>query len=108
MINSMEKPILTLVVPCWGRPARTRRLINNVLAQTENNWEAFIIGDGCPIFQTLIDSGEADFYMNLAKEKGNKLYISNANSHTGKWGFSSISYEYDAFKLYFISILGKL
>jgi len=87
MINSMEKPILTLVVPCWGRPARTRRLINNVLAQTENNWEAFIIGDSCPIFQTLIDSGEADFYMNLAKEKGNKLYISNANSHTGKWGY---------------------
>jgi hypothetical protein len=82
----MNKPILTLVVPCWGRPARTRRLINNVLAQTENNWEAFIIGDGCPIFQTLIDSGEADFYMNLAKEKGNKLYVSNAKTHTGNWG----------------------
>lgn len=82
----MNQPTITLVTPCWGRPARTRRLINNVLAQTKNNWEAFIIGDGCPIFQTLIDSGEADFYMNLAKEKNNKLYIANAETHTGNWG----------------------
>jgi len=91
----MNKPKISIVSPCWGRPARTRRLINNILAQTINRWEAFIIGDGCPIFQTLIDSGEADFYMKLAKEKGNILYIANAENHTGNWGQAILDYVID-------------
>jgi glycosyltransferase involved in cell wall biosynthesis len=91
----MNKPKISIVSPCWKRPARTRRLINNILAQTINGWEAFIIGDGCPIFQTLIDSGEADFYMKLAKEKGNLLYIANAENHTGNWGQAILDYIID-------------
>lgn len=91
----MKKPRVTIVVPCWGRPARTRRLINNILAQNINGWEAFIIGDACPIFQTLIDSGEAEFYMNLAKEKGNILYIANSENHTGNWGQAITDYVID-------------
>ena len=91
----MNKPKVTIVSPCWKRPARTRRLINNILAQNINGWEAFIIGDGCPIFQTLIDSGEADFYMKLAKEKGNILYIANAENHTGNWGQAILDYVID-------------
>lgn len=91
----MDRPKITIVSPCWKRPARTRRLINNILAQTINGWEAFIIGDGCPIFQTLIDSGEADFYMKLAQEKGNILYIANAENHTGNWGHAITDYVID-------------
>jgi glycosyltransferase involved in cell wall biosynthesis len=91
----MEKPRVTIVAPCWKRPARTRRLINNILAQNINGWEAFIIGDACPIFQTIIDSGEAEFYMNLAKEKGNKLYIANSENHTGNWGQAILDYIID-------------
>ena len=91
----MNRPKVTIVSPCWKRPARTRRLINNILAQSINGWEAFIIGDGCPIFQTLIDSGEANFYMKLAKEKGNILYIANAKNHTGNWGQAILDYAID-------------
>ena len=91
----MDRPKVTIVSPCWKRPARTRRLINNILAQNINGWEAFIIGDGCHIFQTLIDSGEADFYMKLAQEKGNILYIANAENHTGNWGQAITDYVID-------------
>ena len=32
----MDRPRVIIVSPCWKRPARTRRLINNILAQNIN------------------------------------------------------------------------
>jgi glycosyltransferase involved in cell wall biosynthesis len=89
MINKYR---LSIVVPCWGRPARTRRIINNILSQDIKGWEAFVIGDGCPIFQSLIDSGEAYFYAKLAEEKGNKLHIFNNPERQGQWGQPIVNY----------------
>lgn len=84
-------PKLTIVVPCWKRPARTRRIINNILAQDCNDWEAFIIGDGCTQFQSLIVSGEADFYTNIANMSGNQMHIFNLDKNYGGYGHHAIN-----------------
>ena len=82
---------LSIVVPCFKRPARTRRIINNVLAQTINNWEAFIIGDGCDLFDSLFESGEADFYKQTAEKNQNKFLTEQNKNYQGI--YSSQSYE---------------
>lgn len=81
-----------IVIPCWGRPLRTRRIIESVLNQTINNWEAFIIGDGCPFFQEMINNGEVDIYIKRAEENGNKLHIFNLDKNYGGFGYKIVDY----------------
>ena len=85
-------PKIGIVVPCYGRPARTRRIINNILSQTINNWEAFIIGDGCPQFQNMIHSLEVDYFIKTAKEKGNILHCFNLDKNYGGFGYHIMNY----------------
>ena len=59
----MSKYRLSVAIPCFERPARTRRIINNLLAQNINGWEAFIIGDGCPYFDEMIESKEVEYFI---------------------------------------------
>ena len=47
---------LSVSMPCYGRPQRTIRAINCIANQSINGWEAFVIGDGCPVMQDFIDS----------------------------------------------------
>jgi hypothetical protein len=77
---------ISLISPCFNRPLRTRRLINNILNQNINGWEAFVIGDGCPHFENLFLTGEADTYIKIAQEKGNRLVLIN-EPHTGYHGY---------------------
>lgn len=88
----MNNPRISIVVPCWGRPARTRRIINNILSQSINNWEAFIIGDGCPQFQTMIESHEVEYFKNAAQEKGNVLHCFNLDKNYGGYGYFIANY----------------
>lgn len=44
-------------MPCYGRPLRTRRAIKCILNQTLKDWEAFIIGDCCPHFESIQQEG---------------------------------------------------
>jgi len=53
----MKKPRITISIACYQRPERTKRSIQCILDQDINGWEAFIMGDACPDFQKLIDSG---------------------------------------------------
>jgi glycosyltransferase involved in cell wall biosynthesis len=82
----MDNPRISIVIPCWGRPARTRRIINNVLSQTINNWEAFIIGDGCPHFENMIESHEVAYFKKAAEEGGNLLHCYNLKENGGGFG----------------------
>lgn len=84
---------ICICVPCWGRPARTRRVINNILSQTENNWEAFIIGDGCPMYQTMIESGEVEYFKKTAESYGNKIHMFNLYKNYGGNGYYIINYS---------------
>lgn len=83
---------ICVIVPCWKRPARTRRIINNILAQDINNWEAFVLGDGCDQFQSLFESGEAKYFQDLAASKGNKLHMFNFEKNYGGFGYHIMNY----------------
>jgi glycosyltransferase involved in cell wall biosynthesis len=88
----MEEYRISIVVPCFERPQRTRRIIGNILSQTINNWEAFVIGDGCPHFQKMIDSGEVNGFIKEAESKGNKLHCYNLSKNHGGWGYHITNY----------------
>jgi len=77
---------ISLIVPCFGRPLRTRRLINDILNQDMNNWEAFVIGDGCMEFEKMELTGEILTYTKIAKEGGNNLVMIN-EPHGGSYGY---------------------
>jgi glycosyltransferase involved in cell wall biosynthesis len=87
-----QKPRITIVVPCYGRPARTRRIINNILAQDICNWEAFVIGDGCPQFENMINSLEVDFFKKKAAEGGSTLHCFNLQENRGGFGAYIVDY----------------
>jgi len=96
---------LSIVVPCWERPARTRRIINNILAQKcdYHTWEAFVIGDGCPQFQNMIDGGEVDYFQKQASKRGNKFHMFNMDKNYGGCGYHIVNYAVEnAFSNYFI------
>lgn len=79
---------LTAVLPCFGRPERTKRIIQNVLSQTIDGWEVFIIGDGCPNFQKLIDEGyDKSAQFEICREKGNKIHFYNLETNHGAHGY---------------------
>lgn len=82
---------LTIVVPSFGRPERTRRIINNILNQTINGWEAFVIGDGCSDFQKMIDSGEANNFIKKASMNGNILHCYNLDKNYGGYGYEIVN-----------------
>lgn len=98
---------ITLVVPCFGRPARTRRMLNNILSQDTNGWEAFVIGDGCEFFNSLLTSGEKEFYTSLAEKNGNKLHMFNMDRNYGSWGYHIVNYAIENAKGKFFIFAGN-
>lgn len=103
----MNKPDITIVMPCFGRPIRTRRAIESILNQTYKGWEAFIIGDSCPHFQELIDSGDAKIYQNVAKSEGNILHIFNLKKNKGGFGYWIINYALKRAKGQYFIFMGN-
>jgi len=83
---------LTVSMPIWRRPERTKRAIEAILAQDTNGWEAILIGDKCPDFQKLIDSGWIESKQIEAKLKGNKIVAFNAEKHTGGCGYKQTNF----------------
>ena len=79
---------LTVCVPCFGRPERTKRLIEQVANQTVGNWEAYFIGDCCPNFQNLLDSGYFDTVRKSIKSENCALITSNMPTRTSGWGYA--------------------
>jgi len=98
---------MTVVMPCFGRPARTRRMINCILSQTAEHCEIYVVGDGCPHFQTIIDSGEAEFYKEVAKKRNNTLHIFNNDKNVGGYGTSIIQSALVNAKGRYFMILGN-
>jgi glycosyltransferase involved in cell wall biosynthesis len=84
----MDKKKISLSVPCYLRPQRTIRAINCVANQTINNWEAFFIGDGCPVMNDFLQSQYCLDIVEDCKSKGNKLFIQNHPINRGGHGFA--------------------
>lgn len=77
---------LTCVVPCWGRPQRTIRAIDSVLAQDFTDAEVIFIGDNCPDFQARLDDGTFDRYKEQAAAKGLTFIFKNLEERGKGWG----------------------
>ena len=78
---------ISVSIPCFGRPQRTRRIINAVLDQNIDGWEALIIGDGCPVMQEIINSGEFKIQQDEAQKMGNRLILENLDKNYGGCGY---------------------
>lgn len=91
MENSILSPVVTLSLRCFQRPQRTRRMIENVLAQTFNGWELLLTGDNCPNFK------DPDFikFVKEAQVKalanGNRIIFSNNYENAGGCGYVIIN-----------------
>lgn len=79
---------VTISLPCYGRPLRTIRSIEAILAQEFVGWEAFIMGDGCQHFQELIDSGWLEEKAQEAEKEGNKIHYFNLKTNMGGCGYA--------------------
>jgi glycosyltransferase involved in cell wall biosynthesis len=79
---------LSVSMPCFGRPQRTIRAINCIANQNINGWEAFVIGDGCPVMQDFIDSNYFKDIIEMCSYNGNDLIINNNPVNQGGHGFA--------------------
>lgn len=86
---------ITIVVPCWKRPLRTIRMLQNIMAQDMTEWEAFFIGDGCADFDKMLQTSEVQDIQKKAAQQGSLLHIFNWHEHMGGWGQHILNYAID-------------
>jgi len=79
---------LTVSLPCYGRPKRTIRAIECIAAQTVNNWQALVSGDGCPVMEDFISSGYFNDMAHECGKRGNLLSINNYPENKGGHGYA--------------------
>jgi hypothetical protein len=79
---------LTVSMPCFGRPERTIRAINCIAKQNINGWEAFVVGDGCPVMRDFIESEYFAGLIDQCSYNGNDLMICNNPVNQGGHGFA--------------------
>jgi hypothetical protein len=79
---------LTLSMPCFGRRKGTIRAIECIANQTANDWEALVIGDGCPIMEDFLMSGYFNDLRADCRKRGNDLYIANNPKNKGGHGYA--------------------
>jgi len=80
---------ITCCIPCYGRPSRTLRAAECVLGQDMNGWEAYFIGDGCPVFERMLDDGVFNIFVEEAEKRGNEMVFANLKEHHGGWGYAA-------------------
>lgn len=78
---------VSIVMPVWGQIEETKAAIKSVFEQDTNGWELFVVGDCCPYFQTLIDSGYFEPLVYNAMMNGNRLVVQNLPEHWGGYGY---------------------
>lgn len=78
----------TVIVPVYGRPLRTLRMLASLVAQrTSRKYQILLIGDGCPVFQQLMDGNMFVPFKNIMDEKGGDLSTINL-MHSGGYGYN--------------------
>lgn len=98
---------VTMSMPCWRRPLRTRRAIDCIMSQDLQGWEALIVGDGCPDFQRLIDSGWLDEQAKIAESNGNSLVFHNLEKNYGGCGYHITNCNIEAAQGEYILFMGN-
>jgi glycosyltransferase involved in cell wall biosynthesis len=70
-------------------------MLENLEKQTIDNFEVFIIGDGCPHFQELMDSREFMDWKTRMEERGIGIVSFNYEKNWGGWGYKIYNYAID-------------
>jgi hypothetical protein len=86
-----NRPMLTLVVPCWGRPLSTRRLLLDVVGQTVDRWEALFVGDCCPLLDRLFDEPIVNALISECEVRGNTIKKVQLDKNYGGFGYQAMN-----------------
>lgn len=73
----LTTPVLTLLLRSYGRPLRTRRMLECIQAQTMNNIELIFWGDDCRVFDEIVQSDWFTSWKAHWKNKGNQIFHMN-------------------------------
>lgn len=80
------QPIITVSLPCYKKPERTKRAIQSVIDQTINGMEVFVTGDCCPFFDESFNNWFAEAIA-VKEAQGNEFYLDNLQKNEGGWGY---------------------
>lgn len=79
---------ITVCVPCFGRPQRTKRIAECLANQNIDNYEMFFIGDHCNAFESLISDGFWDRLGEFTRSRNVDLFAYNLANHFGGYGYA--------------------
>lgn len=81
---------ISICLPCFGRPQRTRRILENLATQTLTGAELLVVNDGCPQLRDLFSSAWFQQWRQWYKEFGNHLYLHQFSHTMGAYGAYAI------------------
>lgn len=75
---------IALILPCWQRRELTKRAIKAIAGQTRADFQLFLIGDGCPEFESLVTTdSEVQSWLAHLKARGCDVVMGNSRQHHG-------------------------
>lgn len=83
--------MLSFVLPCYKRPARTRRMLDCIAQQSMTGWEGHIYGDGCSDFASLLESDYYQDWQQKMADSGNVVLTGNMPENGGGHGYTVIN-----------------
>ena len=78
--------LLTAILRSYGRPIRTKRMLDCIFQQNMTGVEVLFMGDNCPHFKSIIKSDWFLHEYDHFKRKGNSLFWLNAAKTHNDWG----------------------
>lgn len=96
LIWLVAQPAVTVIMPCWLRPQRTRRAIESVLRQTCVEWELLLVGDACPELPGV-----------MANISDARVRWHNMPTHEGRWGTQCLNWGLQHARAPYVVFLGN-
>lgn len=84
--DSPKHPLVTACLRAYGRPIRTRRMLECIFNQNFSGFELLYMSDGCPHYDSIIRSDWFKKGEQKLKLNGNRIYSFNAASPGNDWG----------------------
>lgn len=91
-------PKLSIIMPCWKRPERTRRAISSVIGQTSTDWELLCVGDRCDDLDKLAND-EAYHHP--------QIFYHDMPTHEGRFGTQCLNWGLDNARGQYVCFIGN-
>lgn len=72
-----QYPHVSVILRSYGRPLRTKRMLDCIMQQTMINFELIFMGDACPAFKDLTSSQWFDNWCSEFRRKRNQVFWMN-------------------------------